>query len=211
MPVNPYEYDPKDDEDLFGDEDESTHENEFTDSDDPYLSILNEIISRENLSPQEAKQLRELIAKITPTESSMSLSGFLTFDSQAQRNRSNASMYRAMMHVLDEMTDGRVIKLWRVFDLESQAIITKATLDITNNVHTKNLEKGSSEEKMKTIALIFDVLNYRLDKLHQQYNMAVEQVENYEPDYNIFERGKKSPETPSWVNRILFWRKPNKN
>lgn len=211
MPVNPYEYDPKDDEDLFGDEDESTHENEFTDSDDPYLSILNEIISRENLSPQEAKQLRELIAKITPTESSMSLSGFLTFDSQAQRNRSNASMYRAMMHVLDEMTDGRVIKLWRVFDLESQAIITKATLDITNNVHAKNLEKGSSEEKMKTIALIFDVLNYRLDKLHQQYNMAVEQVENYEPDYNIFERGKKSPETPSWVNRILFWRKPNKN
>ena len=201
------------DKDLFEDSSEEATANEFEQSsssnNDPYSNILDELIQKEGLSPQEAEEMKRLMQHMVPNEPTMVLSGFFTFDAQNQNFRTNASMHRAMMHVLDELSDGRVIKLWRIFDIEQQAIRTHASLTSAKKVYNDNVEKQSSEAKMNALEFVLEVINMRMEKLHQQYNMALEEVDDYEPDYSVFETGKKNKDTKSWVNKIIFWRKNN--
>lgn len=206
MPVNPYEYDPSLDDDLLDDDERTSSDNEFENADDPYMSVLDEIIRRENLSDDEAAHLRRIVGKMSPSEPAVSMNGFLTFDAHQQRHRTNAAMHRAIIHTLDELTDGRVLRLWRVFELENQLIIAKSTLDASEKVHAANAGTAS-KSKMNTINFILEVMHHRIDKIEQQYRAALDMIEDYDGDSDLIENGAASDSTPSWVKRVLFWRK----
>lgn len=204
---NPYEYDPELDKDLF--EEEETKAKKSSDS-DAYDSVLNEILTNNNIPADQREKLRHTLEGLIPNVSSMTVVGFLDYDKGSQQYRQDSSMNRAMMHVLDEITDGRVIALWRLFDIEKQAVSNRRMLDVVNNIYTMVQVTDKLENKIPSLEFILDIINTRLERLQSSYNLAMEHVDNYEPDYSVFEMGTKREETKSWVKKIMFWRRNDK-
>lgn len=208
MTYNPYQYDPSEDNDLFSDDNEASESFEKRSANnDPYSNIVEELISSGEISREDAHRFKNLIEAITPNDSLRVVSGFLEYDMRGQSFREESSMMRAMMHALDELTEGRVINLWRVFEVERMASETKLSMDSIDLFVSKICDKPDHEEEIAALSFLSDYLSSRMENLHIKYNQLIEQTPNYSPDYSVFESGKKNDKTPSWVNRIMFWRR----
>jgi len=225
---DPYEYDPSMDADIF--------DNEVANNSSPYASrkqhkhtidgticpTCNVVhsVPPNSFSPQEIEQMLSFVDNLpdelvkalltsgsmrTPVYAEM-LTGFLDYSAKIDEAYDIAPLMRAAVEVLDDLTDGKVTKRWRIYEIERRIITTHVSLKAVKSAIKDNSQHQDEEEPHvefnALLGFLEDFLIGRVTHLNKAYVEEAESV-GYEPVQRILDEGLY-PEDFVEVKSLMF-------
>ena len=209
MSFNSYGYDPSQDDDIF-EQDDLNYPN--SDIDDAVKKLHHDMVGNSSATSDSIIDVND---EIDPYVSI--IGGFIEFISEYEGSSSTAPAIRSMMYCLNELTNGKAVNLWRIFNLEESIITTRRSLDsafkasnMTEDIrneffdHIKDLNDSKMDKIKSGMQYIIDFMSFRLDMLVQEYKIACEES-GHPPNDSILNNQKIDPNLPNWEKKLLAY------
>lgn len=204
MQFNSYGYDPSQDDDIFEDTDLSK---DSSDIDEAAKRIHRDLTDGSYTHSVNVDHDTDPYVSI--------VGGFIEFLSDTEGASNVSPAVRAIMYCVNELTDGKATKMWRIFCLEDDIITTRSSLGsalkASRMIQDGNHEffdfiEGMGQNDMESIehgvSYIIDFMSYRLNRLVDEYKVICEEC-GYTPNSSILKNQKLDPDLPSWEKKLI--------
>jgi hypothetical protein len=119
------------------------------------------------------------------------LTGFMSYAEKMDNVGTSTPVMRAVVEYLDEQTDGRISRRWKVYESERRLVVTHHMHNSARLAMEEATEEGAEPNKhfLGLLEMIIDYTTERMELVRQKYYEACAEA-GYEPDQLIIEEGK---------------------
>lgn len=118
------------------------------------------------------------------------LTGFMGYAEKMDNLGQSNPILRAVVEYLDEQSDGRVTKKWRVYDYERRIVVTHRMRESARGAIKEANEEGAEPDKhfLGLVEMILDYTDERMELVREKYYEACAEA-GYDPRPDILENG----------------------